>query len=43
MRVKHQEALECNAMAIFTSLLENPDREIRAKAAMNIKELRLVV
>jgi len=39
MRVKHQEALECDAMAIFTSLLNSPDREIRAKAAMDVKEL----
>lgn len=43
MRIKHQEALQCNAMAVFTSLLASENAEIRAKAAMDIKELRLVV
>jgi len=39
MRIKHQEALQCNAMAVFTLLLASENAEIRAKAAMDIKEL----
>jgi len=40
MRVKPEEALQYNAMEIFTSLLSDEKSNIRAKAAMDIKELR---
>lgn len=39
MRVKPEEALQYNAMALFTSLLGDENAVIRAKAAMDIKEL----
>ena len=40
MRINPKQALENHAMEVYTSLMKHSMTEIRAKAALDIKELR---
>ena len=40
VRINTLQALASDGMAVYTSLLKHSTKEIRAKAAMDIKELR---
>ena len=40
MRINPNQALENHAMEVYTSLMKHSMTEIRAKAALDIKELR---